>query len=75
MSGGKFAGAINENQDTASKPGRPCSAKVGISGAACERLSVVTPKAWTSPALINAKEDERLSNSIEIRPLSKSGKD
>ena len=75
MAGGKLAGAINENQETASKPGRPCSAKVGMSGAAGDRFRVVTPKACTSPALIRAKDEDKLSNSMEILPLTKSGRD
>ena len=35
-----------------SKPGRPASAKVGISGAAATRLDVVTPRTLTLPSRI-----------------------
>jgi hypothetical protein len=64
MAGGKFAGAIKENHDTASNPGKPCSARVGISGAAFERFKVVTPKACTSFDLIKGNDEDKLSKSI-----------
>jgi WhiB family redox-sensing transcriptional regulator len=67
--------AIKENQETASKLGKPCSASVGISGAAGERFRVVTPKATISCCWIKGKAEDKLSNSMDMRPPNKSGKD
>jgi hypothetical protein len=46
---GVFAGARRPNHCTASYPGRPASATVGILGTALDRFALVTPQALTRP--------------------------
>src|SRR6266545_2624757 len=49
MSAGVPAGAATYHQGAASKPGNPCSAMVGTSGAENQRLAELTPSARSAP--------------------------
>ena len=52
MSAGVPAGAATYHQGAASKPAKPCSAMVGTSGRANQRLAELTPSAFSVPAWI-----------------------
>ena len=67
------AGANTANHEVASKPGSPCSAIVGISGADGERFAPVTPIARSLPSRTTGIAEGMLSNIIVICPPSRSG--
>ena len=49
ISGGVPAGAATYHHGAASKPAKPCSAMVGTSGSANQRLAELTPSALSVP--------------------------
>src|SRR5687768_13410017 len=55
---------------TATKPGKPASAIVGMSGSDGERCGAVTPKPLSLPDLMNGIEDERLAKLKSTCPPS-----
>src|ERR1043166_8621174 len=72
ISGGVLAGASPPCQSGTTKPGRPDSATVGISGTAAERLAELTASARKRPLVANGNDDGMLANENDNCPPIKS---
>jgi hypothetical protein len=66
------AGTIRAYHDTASKPGKPCSAIVGSSGITGERLRLAMPIARSLPERTCGSAEESWLNIIDTWPPSRS---
>ena len=69
---GVCAGATSPTQETASNPGKPCSAMVGRPGSAAGRLAPALPSARTLPALICGRLAGNRSKNICTCPAMRS---